>query len=246
MDLTRQLPIVRYDRNGKTHTEDTVLQECALSLFVDSAPLTTLSCLHRELEELVLGYLFSQGLIRGEKDIAQLHIDPAQARAQVTLATRQPGSANLTTDSGDYVPFSAAVTDLRPVSPIAWNPQTLMDGAGRLLQGSELFRRTGNIHRVMLCRGAEPLCEAEDLGRYNALDKAVGKALRAGFPLRNMTAYTSGRIPLSLVEKVVRCGIPILVSRSAPTWEAVRLAKTYGLTLLGFARPDRLNHYTGG
>lgn len=85
--------------------------------------------------------------------------------------------------------------------------------------------------------------QSEDLGRYNALDKTIGKALRSCTPLEDGGIFTSGRIPLSLVEKVIRSRVPLLVSRSAPTLQAIDLATRHGLTLIGFAKGDRMNVY---
>ena len=73
---------------------------------------------------------------------------------------------------------------------------------------------------------------------------AVGGALRMGAPMGESVLYTSGRLPLSVAEQVIRAGIPVVVSRAAPTDAAVQLAARWGLTIIGFARRDRMNLYT--
>ena len=75
------------------------------------------------------------------------------------------------------------------------------------------------------------------------MDKAVGYALLNGIPLSECMVFTSGRVPVDMVEKVIAAGIPVLVSKSVPTAESVELAKKYNLTLICKAWPDRCEVY---
>ncbi|MCK4423331.1 MAG: formate dehydrogenase accessory sulfurtransferase FdhD, partial [Candidatus Omnitrophica bacterium] len=84
----------------------------------------------------------------------------------------------------------------------------------------------------------------EDIGRHNAVDKVLGQALIDKKKLNKRMILTSGRITSEIVRKTLRHQIPILVSPSAPTDLALRLAQDFGLTLIGFARGSRLNVYT--
>jgi len=83
-----------------------------------------------------------------------------------------------------------------------------------------------------------------DVSRHNTIDKLIGQALMDGQDLTKSVLFTSGRIPLDMLSKVVRCGIPIVCSRSAPTTAALVLAKQLGITLIGFVREGRMNVYT--
>ena len=83
----------------------------------------------------------------------------------------------------------------------------------------------------MLHKG-EIVFACEDLGRHNALDKAVGCAVLAGLPLAECVLYTSGRVPLDMVRKAIRAGVPVLVSKSMPTVQSAELAAEYGLQLV--------------
>ena len=80
----------------------------------------------------------------------------------------------------------------------------------------------------------------EDIGRHNAVDKAVGYALREGVLLSECIIYTSGRAPVDMVQKAIVAGIPVMASKASPTKEAVELARRYGLVLIGNARPDSM------
>jgi FdhD protein len=86
----------------------------------------------------------------------------------------------------------------------------------------------------------------EDVGRHNAMDKVIGRALLDGaLPLHGSVLCVSGRLSFELVQKAAVAGAPILVGVGAPTSLAIALAADRGLTLAGFARHGGVNVYTG-
>ncbi len=85
----------------------------------------------------------------------------------------------------------------------------------------------------------------EDIGRHNAVDKVIGYALLENVPVQGKVMLASGRLSSEIVTKCARAGIPVVVSRSAPTSLAVEIADAAGITLVGFVRGDRMNIYTG-
>ena len=110
-----------------------------------------------------------------------------------------------------------------------------------------VFARTGGLHATGLFDAdGVPLITREDVGRHNALDKVVGRALIDGLlPLRGRILCVSGRLAFELVQKAAVAGVPILVGVGAPTSLAVELAADRGITLCGFARKGTMNVYTG-
>ena len=111
--------------------------------------------------------------------------------------------------------------------PAAW-VDALADAMG---QGLPLYRATHAVHSCLLLRAGRILYRCEDLGRHNALDKAVGCALTEGVPLAECVLFTSGRVPVDMVRKAIRAGVPALVSKSMPTVQSLELAEEYGLKL---------------
>jgi FdhD protein len=110
---------------------------------------------------------------------------------------------------------------------------------------SLLFRQTGGVHGACLVRDNLIRYRADDIGRHNAVDKVAGMALLAEQALPEYILLSSGRISSEIVKKSVRLGIPMIVSHSAATSEAIRLGWQYKVYLLGFARGSRFNIYSG-
>ena len=124
----------------------------------------------------------------------------------------------------------------------------LLDLPNRLRRAQENFRRTGGLHASALfdTTSGELLLVREDIGRHNALDKVVGRALLDGMaPLSNAALLLSGRISFELMQKALAAGIPIVAGISAPSSLAVKFARESGQTLVGFLREKTFNVYAG-
>ncbi len=110
---------------------------------------------------------------------------------------------------------------------------------------SQLHRQTGGVHAAALADRKGILVFREDIGRHNAVDKVIGAYLLAGNDFHDKLVLSSGRLSSEILHKAAACGLPILVSRSAPTDRCVALARERGITLIGFARGRRMNIYSG-
>ncbi len=109
---------------------------------------------------------------------------------------------------------------------------------------SKIYLQTGGVHSAALADNAGILIFKEDIGRHNAIDKVIGQGLREKVDFSNKIMITSGRISSEVLLKTQKCRIPLIVSKSAPTNQAVKLAKDMGITLIGFARGARMNVYS--
>ena len=110
----------------------------------------------------------------------------------------------------------------------------------------DLFQSTGCAHSCALVTDGQVQCYREDIGRHNALDKVIGYAIKNGIPISKSIVFSSGRISQDYLEKVIKAGFRIVVSRAAVTASAVALARSENITMLGFIRRNGGNIYHVG
>jgi FdhD protein len=201
-------------------------------------------------EELALGFLYGEGLIDGPAEAgptADLAANIVEIHARLRF---DPGRRRFYTSSSCGVCGKGALAEVavhaEPAAEGPVVPRALLAGLpDRLRQPA--FEQTGGLHATGLFdREGQLLIVREDVGRHNAMDKVIGRALLDGLlPLHGRILCVSGRQSFELVQKTAVAGAPILVGVGAPTSLAVELAADRGLTLCGFARRGRLNVYTG-
>ncbi len=240
-------PYAKVRRDG---VEDLVAVEEPLEIRVDGRPLAVTMRTPGEDEELALGFLYGEGLIdrpRPAGPTADLAVNTVEV---VGPLLRAPGARNFYTASSCGVCGKGALEEVAVVSaPLPAGPTVpralLAALPDRLRQPG--FERTGGLHATgLFSRAGELRIVREDVGRHNAMDKVVGRALRDGLvPLHDHLLCVSGRLSFELVQKAAVAGAPVLVGVGAPSTLAISLAADRGLTLGGFARGGRVNVYTG-
>jgi FdhD protein len=229
---------------------DRVAVEEPLEIRVDSRPLAVTMRTPGADEELALGFLYGEGLI-DEPRRAGPPVDLAANAVEVAgPLLRDPSSRRFYTSSSCGICGKGALEEVAVHAPaIGEGPvvdrDLLADLPDRLAQPA--FERSGGLHATGLFDPAGRLIRVrEDVGRHNAMDKVIGRALLDGLlPLGDSILCVSGRLAFELVQKAAVAGCPILVGVGAPTSLAIELAADRNMTLCGFARGGRVNVYTG-
>ncbi len=216
--------------------------------------------------ELAHGLLHAEGIIAGVQDVIAMrycdgvdeqgrntyNVLDVQLAEAISVSARSAPRAFIT-NSACGVCGSASIEALKLrtryqlPTDLLFEPAVLTAAPGLLRTGQKTFAATGGMHGAALLSPAGELRYLrEDVGRHNAVDKVIGAALLGGaLPLSGDALLTSSRASFELVQKAVMAGIGMLVAVSAPSSLAVELAGETGLTLVGFARDNGFNLYTG-
>jgi FdhD protein len=253
----RKFPILKYRQGQTSEVSDVVVAEYNLAIQVNGKDFVILLCTPRSLDDLVAGFLFSEGVIQNRNDLQELSIDVARQQARVTLGTTAASRLS------DHQPFARktvptaggkghSTLDTSSIEALAGNcdgsfsiqAAKILELMDRFSGKSQLFLDTGGVHSCALSDGNDLLLFEDDIGRHNALDKVLGHAMMHDMPLHDKIVLTSGRISTEILAKVARRGIPAIISRSAPTSAAIEQAQALGMTLIGFARGNNFNVYT--
>ena len=262
--------IARWRAGDWRDDRDQVAAEEPLQLSLDAKPLSIVMRTPGNDLELALGLLWAERVIRSLEDITRVRIsaEAGESESRVILANDLVesnqvdiylGSAGGRRPERSFLATSACgVCGATTVESLALDFPALARGpvvdaavlprlADRLREQQRIFESTGGLHAAGLFTVAGELeLLREDIGRHNAVDKIVGRALLDGrLPLSRSVLAVSGRAGYEVVQKAVAAGIPVLAAVGAPSSLAVATAERFGMTLVGFLRDDHFNVYTG-
>ncbi|UOQ83501.1 formate dehydrogenase accessory sulfurtransferase FdhD [Gracilibacillus salinarum] len=248
-----KIKVVTFDGDRLNETEDNAAVEYPLTIQLDGEEFATMVCSPDYLKELVIGFLASEGIIRSINQLAALHIDQDKGFAYVELKNKEIRNKNTVSKrfigsccgksrqfyfQNDVLTAKTIMTDMQV------SVKQCLDLMNQMQEQSTLFRLTGGFHNAALGTKEQLLLSRTDIGRHNALDKIYGHCLENRIPLADKVIVFSGRISSEIVLKVAKIGVGLLLSKSAPTSLALKLADDLGITAVGFIRNERLNIYT--
>jgi FdhD protein len=251
MELVSQINVKKYNSSIVNDVEDLIIVERPLNIFINNQHYVTLMCSPSLIEELAVGFLFSEGVINTVDDVEKINIVNEESifitlnreitssfgkdRALVSGCAKGSIHINMLNEKG-----------LKKIdSNCNFEANLILKWMNNFNKMPTLFQQTGGVHSCSICGNEGVEFIAEDIGRHNALDKLIGKSLIEKKDLKNKMLFTSGRVSSDILVKAARAQIPVLVSHSAPTNLVVSMAKNINLTLIGFARGNRMNIYCG-
>lgn len=237
-------------RGGRMSPHATV-EEVPVWLEVNGRPAVTWMCTPDQLEELALGWLYNEGYVDSldqvrlrpcATDLGFWAEIPPEQLARVADERRRPVLASGCGAVSTFLADPAAVM-AEPRRGDAPQPERLRALFKELFGRGERYRDTGGIHAAALTDGRELLHHAEDIGRHNAVDKAIGAALLAGRGVTGLGMLVTGRISAELAYKAARAGIVFVATPSVPSTLAVEIARRSGMVLVGRAVSGTPQHH---
>jgi FdhD protein len=255
--------IERVGGRERERVRDELAVEEPLEIRVDGEPLAVTMRTPGEDEELAAGFLAGEGLIAGRDDLASVGLSDDLAANVIDVRTRRGLRRDPAGERRFYMTSScgvcgkgalefvhrAAPAGARSDAAVPIAPEVVLAAPDRARRGQVAFGRTGGLHATALfAAGGELIVLREDVGRHNAMDKALGERLLAGaYPLagEGVHACLSGRASFELVQKASMAGLAGLIAVGAPSTLAVELARDAGMLLCGFVRDESFNVYSG-
>lgn len=248
-DSTERVSYLSLSANETRPIERPVVREAAWTIYVNGQELVTILCTPNKMSFLVLGFLASEGIIQSLDDVGVLRVCEDEGNmVDVRLRDESlalPRKRVLLSGCGGGVTFE----DLKASHPRLTSSFTVTSAQitklmRDLQKNAQVYRSAGGIHASALSDGERLLVVAEDVGRHNTLDKIRGECIYCHIPTTDRIILTTGRISSEMVNKAVRMEVPVVVSRTSPTDLAIRLAESWGITVIGYVRGEKMNIYT--
>ncbi len=269
-----QTTIYRVTEKGSKAETCAVIGESRWVLYVNDQEVVNFMATPRNLHHLALGFLASEGLLAGLEDVASLRVNRSADRAYwlipalgvdeersipnceqsvgsilVRLSRKtfsMPSRRIITSGCGGGVTFDEMANVQEPIrSSRTVRPAQVFSMMQDLGRHATLYRESRGVHTSALGDGDHLLSVEEDVGRHNTIDKIRGDCMLRGIPTRDNVLLSTGRISSEMITKAGKMQVPIVVSRTSPTYLAVQLAQTWNIALVGYARAGEMMVYTG-
>ena len=250
---TANVNLERITGDSREQVKDAVSCEKPLTIILNGRELVTLLATPVNLDYLAVGYLHSEGLLHSRENLKKVTVDDKRGVARVETQNEPEPSADyltqrlITSGCGGGPSFYRAADVIEPIefkTEVFLSAAEIFDAMKEFQKRSDVFRDTGGVHSAAVRDTRGKLVFNEDIGRHNALDKAIGKLLLAGRKTDGLGAVLSGRVSLEMVSKSARAGIEVISAVSAPTSLGVEAATRCNITLCAFVRSDRATVFT--
>jgi FdhD protein len=249
-----KFPVIKVRNGTASEADEIVVEEIPLTIYLNGQEFVTVLCSPGGECELVTGLLASEGMIAVSEDISSFSFEPDRNMAWVEAKMLTPTADKLYLRRclsaccgkgrvGFYYAGDARVREFNG-SKLSLTVEEALFYQAELDRSSLTFQATGGVHSGALASAGSFVCFRQDIGRHNVFDRIYGCCLRSGISTADKVLVFSGRVSSEVLLKVAKMHISIIVAHSAPTSLALELAEELGITVIGFARNDRMNVYT--
>jgi FdhD protein len=252
LEVSSAVNVDRWSQGELTHAADQVAEEMPIALVYHGVPHVVMLATPADLEDFAVGFTLSEGLVERPDEIRSVEVTYGAEAADVKITVaweRFSGllqrRRNLTGRTGcGLCGAETAEQAIRELARVGPGPTVATAGLHEAIEQLSTMQpinaRTGSVHAAAwVIPGKGVRFVREDVGRHNALDKAIGALVRSGADRSEGYMLITSRASFEMVQKSATVGISFLAAFSAPTAFAVRLAQKTGLTLIAFARRDR-------
>ncbi len=226
---TKPISIIKVRHNTKSTILDYVATEKELDFFLEDAFVNKFYVTPKELKELLIGFCVSEGLINPYKEGLEISFQKKNKELIAKAKIKKENAFIL--KKGQFQENKISIQKIFYLSEV-------------FEENSCLFRKTGCFHVAAIFKDKELLAVSEDIGRYNAIDKVIGKLLLRQISPEGKILVVSCRVFRNILSKVQKLGIKLIISRGAPTYEAIEFANFHEITLIGFLKRGTFNIYT--
>lgn len=252
-DIHYNQKIIRYEHGQLHETYDDYVTEFPLTIMINGEEFATVICSPTHLNELILGFLASEGVILKRQELKQIDIDESKGFVHVELTYNVHDRIQLSNKrlvasccgkSREFYFQNDAAIAKTSMSKIQLHPEQVLTMMHRLQDESETFQATGGLHNAAISDGDAFYIHRQDIGRHNALDKLYGYCIDNEISVRDKILIFSGRISSEILIKAAKIGVGMIISKSAPTTLAIQLANDLNITAIGFVRNQHFNIYS--
>ena len=267
MEFIKTIDAIKWKDGNYEKTEEKTVEDEYAYLFIDCLPPRKFSVYPKNLDDFAIGYCLGEGLIKTNEDIEEIKV----SKTNVLVKTRLNHTPEDDFEQDDIVQkrkgeckhacvcrlleyqgvnsdnAGGIRTQLKTVTP---NNSTLKIDATQIIkdidnlkENAKIWQETGSVHVAQLIYKNKSIIR-EDVSRHVAVDKVIGAAFKSGYDLTQSYITYSGRMPADMLIKVIRVGIPIIISNAAPAASGYEIAKKGNITMVGFVRNNRFNLYS--
>jgi len=241
--------LTRIKGNKREEISDLVARETTFTILLNKKKLVALNCSPEKYKYLGLGFLYTSGILQKKEGIISLDINEKQGLMDIKIKGVSLSSEDIINSNlwiGSYQQSEEQKeTPLSIDTSLKISSNLVYSLISKMQERAGFFKLTGGVHSCALAdKSGSIILFCEDISRYNTIDKILGEAFINDIATENKIILTSCRITSGILRKIIIGKLPMVISRAAPIDRAIELAKKVGVTLVGFARGERMNVYT--